>query len=459
MNPVKIEINEQFARALALMEDGKKNLFITGRAGTGKSTLLSYFREKTSRSVVVLAPTGVAAVNVRGQTIHSFFGFKPDITVEKARRAAKRHADQGWAGVYREMDTLIIDEVSMVRADLFDCADAFLKVARQERARPFGGVHVVLIGDLYQLPPVVRSDEQTVFNHHYKSPWFFDSAAYAEMNAELVELEKIYRQHDERFIGLLNAVRNNTIDDKGVAALNSRFIRDMRSGDAQGFVHLTSLNREADAINKEKLSSLPGRPREFTAEITGSFDERSFPADRVVSLKAGAQVMLLNNDPDGRWVNGTIGTVVKTGNKSVRVKLEGGETEDVGPHTWQMFRFNLDGKTKKIVSEPVGKFRQLPLMLAWAVTIHKAQGKTFDRAAIDVGRAFAAGQVYVALSRLRTLDGMILSRPLKKGHVRVDWRVVKFMTSQSWAVSEKKLPLNQKVEMIEENRILEMKPL
>ncbi|MBN1283291.1 MAG: AAA family ATPase [Proteobacteria bacterium] len=441
-----IEINEQFAQALKLMEGGRRNLFVTGKAGTGKSTLLSYFREHTKRQVVVVAPTGVAAVNVGAQTLHSFFGFKPDVTVEKARRAAKKALDEDRARVYREMDTLIIDEVSMVRADLFDCADAFLRVARGSKSKPFGGVSVVLIGDLYQLPPVVAQREREIFTHHYRSPFFFDSNAYPEMGVEILELEKIYRQHDDEFIAILNAVRNNTIDEAGIAELNGRVIN---GKDADGSIYLTALNREADEINEEKLAKLKGRARGFEASVSGSFDEKSYPADRVIRLKRSAQVMLLNNDSLGRWINGTIGTVVGMDGESVSVKLADGSVVDVVPHTWRMFRFDMDHKSKRIISEPVGKFTQLPVMLAWAVTIHKSQGKTFDSAVIDAGRAFAAGQVYVALSRLRTIEGMRLARPLKKSHVRVDWRVVKFLTAHRYTISERQMPLDEKVAMIE----------
>ena len=445
----KIEINELFAQALAIMEEGEGNLFVTGKAGTGKSTLLSYFREKTDRQVVVVAPTGVAAVNIGGQTMHSFFGFKPDITIEKARRAAKRAIAEERAQVYREMDTFIIDEVSMVRADLFDCADQFLRTARGCRSKPFGGVSVVMIGDLYQLPPVVTSREREIFSLHYKSPFFFDSKAYEEMGTRILELEQVYRQHDDAFIDLLGTVRNNTIDDDGLAVLNGRV---SKSGDMDdgGSIYLTALNREAEAINEEKLSRLRGRAKKFAAEISGNFDEKSYPADKTIKLKVGAQVMLLNNDHFGRWVNGTIGTVVGMDDESVSVELADGSVEEVEAYAWQMFRFDLNTKTKRIVSEAVGKFTQLPIMLAWAVTIHKSQGKTFDTAVIDASRAFAAGQVYVALSRLRTLEGMRLARPLEKKHVRVDWRVVKFLTSYRYDISEDQCPLDQKVEIIEQ---------
>jgi hypothetical protein len=444
-----IEINEQFAQTLSLMEEGGRNLFITGKAGTGKSTLLSYFRENTARQVVIVAPTGVAAVNVGAQTLHSFFGFKPDITPDKARIAASKAVRDGRVRVYRKMETLVIDEISMVRADIFDCADQFLRIARGMKSRPFGGVSIVMIGDLYQLPPVVTSREREIFKSHYESPFFFDSKVYPEMDVSILELEKIYRQHDDVFIDLLGAVRNNTIDASGLSLLNSR-VSKRPFEESDGAIYLTALNVEADRINAERLGSLAGRRRSYEACVSGSFDERSSPSDEVISLKKGARVMLLNNDSLGRWVNGTVGKVVDMATESIEVELCDGSVHEIEPYTWQMFKFGLNAKSGLIVSESVGKFTQLPVMLAWAVTIHKSQGKTFDSAVIDAGRAFAAGQVYVALSRLRTLEGMRLACPLKKTHVRVDWRVVKFLTSHRYAISDKKLPVDKKVEIIEE---------
>jgi len=445
---MKIEINEQFAKALQLMEEGKRDVFITGKAGTGKSTLLSHFRQSTSREVVVVAPTGVAAVNVGAQTMHSFFGFRPDVTVEKARYAAKKATEDGKTKLYRMMETLIIDEISMVRADLFDCADQFLRTVRETPLEPFGGVRVIMIGDLYQLPPVVTSRERDIFSKHYMSPFFFDSKVYPEMEISVLELEKIYRQHDELFIDLLGAVRNNTIDHSGLSILNSRVATDVIDID-DGAIYLTALNREADEVNEAKLAKLKGRSRRYEAELQGDFDEKAFPADPHLSLKVGAQVMMLNNDQFGRWVNGTIGRVVAMRSDSIDVELQDGSVEEVEPHNWQMFSYEFNERSRHIVSEPVGNFIQLPVMLAWAVTIHKSQGKTFDNAVIDAGRAFAPGQVYVALSRLRTLEGIRLAHPLKRSHLRVDWRVVRFLTSHRYAASEHNLPLDKKIAIIE----------
>ncbi len=446
----KIEINPQFADALERIEAGGQPIFVTGRAGTGKSTLLEYFRATTKRKIVVLAPTGVAAVNVTGQTIHSFFGFKPDITVEKAKRAAKSAAKAGRDKLYRKIETLVIDEVSMVRADLFDCIDAFLRITRGKKAIAFGGVHLVLIGDLYQLPPVVTSREAPIFRGHYAGPYFFDAHACEHLDLSIVELEKIYRQRDDRFIDLLGAIRNNTAGPEEIEALNARFDPRFEPRDDDDFIHLTALNREAAAVNTQRLNALSGRARRYTATISGRFDEKAFPADEIISLKPGAQVMLLNNDGWGRWVNGTIAHVEKTQADAVTVRLPDGSHEEVEPYPWQMFRFELDRRGRSIVSEPVGTFEQIPLALAWAVTIHKSQGKTFDRAVIDIGRAFACGQTYVALSRVRSLEGIVLRSKLKRGHVRVDRRVQRFLTGYRYAISEAHMPLEEKFRIIEE---------
>ncbi|MFH1829400.1 MAG: AAA family ATPase [Pseudomonadota bacterium] len=448
MDITKIEINEQFAKALEIIEQGSKHLFVTGKAGTGKSTLLQYFRETTKRQIVVLAPTGVAAVNIGGQTIHSFFGFKPDITIEKAQRNARKIAKLKKAEIYCKLETLVIDEISMVRADLFDCVDAFMRIVRGSKRVPFGGANLVMIGDLYQLPPVVTSHENRIFQEHYKSPFFFDSHVYSGMDTQILELEKIYRQSDKRFIEILNAIRNNTVQVADIEALNKHY--DANPKPEHGSIYLTSLNKNAAELNDKKLSELKGRTHHFNAEVFGQFDEKSFPANPRLRLKVGAQVMLLNNDSRGRWINGTIGEVVGMNDEFVDVKLADGTTEEVEFHTWEMFRFELDAKKKTIVSQPVGSFMQLPLMLAWAITIHKSQGKTFDRAVIDFDRVFACGQAYVALSRLRSLEGLVIKNKLKKNHVRVDWRVVKFLTGHHYDLSEKRMPLDRKIEVIEQ---------
>jgi ATP-dependent exoDNAse (exonuclease V) alpha subunit len=443
-----IEINAQFQEALAAIAEGR-HVFVTGRAGTGKSTLLNHFRSITDKDLVVLAPTGVAAVNVGGQTIHSFFRFRTDITPEKAARAGSRAAKEKERGIYQRLVTLVIDEVSMVRADLLDCVDRFLRAARPKRKAPFGGVQLILFGDLYQLPPVITSREHGLFEGHYAGPHFFQAHAVKELDLSLVELEKIYRQSDPDFIEALNAIRNNTVLPVHLELLNSRVDPEFNPVDGF-FVRIVALNREADEINAQELARLKGRSEVFDAEVQGEVGKDACPAEQTLTLKAGARVMLLNNDVMGRWVNGTIAKVVAINPDSVEVELEEGSREEVEPFTWQLFRFELEEKGHHITSTAVGSFTQLPLKLAWAVTIHKAQGKTFDRAIIDISRTFAPGQVYVALSRLTSLEGLVLRRPLRKQQVFVDRAVVRFFTGHHYAISEQAMPLAEKIALIED---------
>lgn len=441
-----IEINPRFAEALHLMEQTERNIFITGRAGTGKSTLLEYFRSITRKNVVVLAPTGVAAVNISGQTIHSFFGFRPDVTVEKVRDSAKKKA----CSIYRNIDAIIIDEISMVRADLLDCVDQFLQVNGKTPETPFGGTQMIFIGDLYQIPPVVTGQERQIFKEHYESEYFFDAHAFREMEFAFIELEKIYRQSDPLFIKLLNKIRNKTVGDAELEAINHRVVR----GDLElpgGVIYLTTTNAMAEKKNQAELKKLPGKIHCFTAESSGEIGRQYFPAAEVLQLKKGAQVMLLNNDTGGRWINGTIATISKIKKGSLEVRMAEGKTETVKPFKWHINRYFWDPEKKSVASEAMGTFRQYPLKLAWAITIHKSQGKTFDRVAIDLGRgAFTSGQLYVALSRCRSLEGIYLQRAIREKDIWVDWRVIRFITGYQYQISEKKLSLDDKINLIEE---------
>ena len=451
-----IEINPQFAKALELMEEGSGNVFVTGRAGTGKSTLLEYFRSITSKNIVVLAPTGVAAVNISGQTIHSFFGFRPDVTVEKVKMQAKRKT----APIYKNLDAIVIDEISMVRADLLDCIDEFLRINGKEPGLPFGGIQMIFIGDLYQIPPVVTADEYLIFDEYYYSEYFFESRVYAEIEIEHLELEKIYRQSDPNFIALLNKIRNKTIAEEDIGLISWNYISESTAL-PKDTIYLTTTNAMAEERNKEELLKLPGKPDVFEAEISGEIDRKHFPAEELLVLKKGAQVMLLNNDSAGRWINGTIGTVVGIEEDSLEVKLSDGPIEEVKPFKWNVYRFYWDQDSKSVAADNVGSFRQFPLKLAWAITIHKSQGKTFDNVAIDLGRGtFASGQLYVALSRCRSLDGIFLKREINLSDIKVDFRVMKFMTGRQYELSEERLPLDYKVDIlrdaVEQNRELEI---
>ncbi len=423
-----IEINPEFRRAISLLESSDSNLFITGKAGTGKSTLLRHFRATTYKNVAVVAPTGVAALNVKGQTIHSFFRFRPDITPDAVRRLSRFGS-----AMYRKIDTIVIDEISMVRADLLDCMDRFMRINGRDVSKPFGGCQVVMIGDLYQLPPVVTKDESAIFDGHYRSPYFFDSRVFPELDTKFIELTKHYRQTEGTFIELLNAIRSNTITQSQIDLINTRYDPNSAT-DRMSYVTLTTTNAGADRINSECLSKLPEKEHVYNAAFSGEFDKKVQPADEILRIKKGAQVMMLTNDSDGRWVNGTIGVVSAIGesddhNDTVYVELPNGRGVAIEPHTWEIFKFSLDDAHGKLVAKRTGSFSQYPLALAWAVTIHKSQGKTFDRVIIDIGQGtFAHGQLYVALSRCTTLNGIILRKKIERRHILMDERIVEFMS-------------------------------
>jgi len=476
-----IEINPGFRRALDIMEGTDRHVFITGKAGTGKSTLLEFFRSQTPKRIAVLAPTGVAALNVRGQTVHSFFGFKPNITPDGVRKLSKARASKA---IYRNLDAVIIDEVSMVRADLMDCVEKFLRLNGPRPKEWFGGLQMIFIGDLYQLPPVVTGREKGLFagapsprtpelsaprqSGPYESPYFFSAKIFGELtfDMEFVELEKVYRQTDAEFISLLNAIRNRSIDDGQIVHLNSRCLPSFSPPDGEFYITLTSTNDLAAVRNREKLAALPGRPRRYEGLIEGEFDRSSLPTEESLELKPGAQVMLLTNDRKGRWVNGTIGRVAKIvkvphEDDVVVVDLPDVGEVDLSPNTWELFRFRYEPESDRIESEPVGAFTQYPVRLAWAVTIHKSQGKTFDRVVIDIGRGtFAHGQVYVALSRCTSFEGLILKTPIRKNHIWMDWRIVRFLTRFQYKKAEQALPASDKralvLEAIRAGRELEI---
>lgn len=448
---VQIELNEQFAKAIELLEGSSQHLFITGKAGTGKSTLLSYFIEHTKKECAVLAPTGVAALNVGGETIHSFFGFKPNVTCESARKKAK---GQTKSLLYKEITTIVIDEISMVRADLLDCVDVFLRVARANK-EPFGGVQMVFIGDLYQLPPVVTSDDRDFFRDQYASPWFFDSHVFTDerFSMSFVELEKMYRQKQEQFIELLNAVRTNTVDDRHMERLNARWHKGASDAapELSDHIHLTTTNAGAREINDARLAGLKSKVRSFSGESEGSVEGNQLPTDMHLELKSGAQVMFVNNDPAGRWVNGSVGRVTALHEDFVTVQIHDGELVEVDPHTWDMYRYVYNSEERTLSQKKAGSFTQLPLKLAWAITIHKSQGKTFDKVIVDMGNgSFASGQTYVALSRCRTFEGVVLKKPIKKSDVRIDWKVQKFLTQYQYRLSERSCPLDEKVALLNE---------
>ncbi|MDD2565423.1 MAG: AAA family ATPase [Candidatus Gracilibacteria bacterium] len=459
-HPKDIEINEIFEKTFKLIESGK-NIFITGKAGTGKSTLLEYFRDHTDKKVVVLAPTGVSAINIRGQTVHSFFGFKPDITYDNVRKTKK---DDDTTNIYKKLDIIIIDEISMVRADLLDCADKFLRLNGKFPNHPFGGIQMIFIGDLYQLSPVVNKHENDLFTSHYESPYFFSAKLFDEFDMEFIELEKIYRQTDNSFTSLLNKIRNNTADYSDIKALNERYSPTYNKHYNDFCIHLTTTNKDADVINETELDKLPDSYSTFYGRIEGEFGKESTPTAIELKLKIGSQIMMLNNDPGSRWVNGSIGKIVGIDHffdeDIIIAELSDGKEVEITQHTWEIFKFflNEDGN---IESQVLGKFTQFPIRLAFAVTIHKSQGKTFDRVVVDLGRgSFAHGQVYVALSRCTTFEGLTLARPLRKSDIRMDDRVQEFLckyqhklASRDNVIAERLYTINK---AIKENRNLQV---
>jgi len=432
-----------------MMERTSKSTFITGRAGTGKSTLLSYFHYTTEKKVVVLAPTGVAALNVKGQTIHSFFRFKPNITLERVRRL--RSGDDR-KNIYKNLDAIVIDEISMVRADLLDCVDKFLQLNGPRRNRPFGGIQMIFFGDLYQLPPVVTGTEKLVLRSFYETPYFYSAKVFDSFEMEFIELEKVYRQHDEQFLSLLNSIRNNSITEDGLELLNQRHMLQFEPPPNDFYVCLTTTNKLAGQINGQRLEELKARIHTFTADIEGEFDDKYLPTAIDLQVKVGAQIMMVNNDAAGRWVNGSIGKITnithdKKGEDVIIAELADGTNVEITPYTWGIFRFFAEEGQLK--SEVIGRFKQYPLILAWAVTIHKSQGKTFDKVIIDIGRGtFSHGQIYVALSRCTTLDGIVLKKPILKKHIWTDYKVVDFLTKYQYKKAEQSCPVNDKVEMI-----------
>jgi len=417
------------AEQLAVVEavaSGVGHVFVTGRAGTGKSTLLRHLVDSTEKNLAVCAPTGVAALHVGGQTIHSLFGLPIGVIADHPLRQSEE-----LKRLLGALDTLVIDEVSMVDADLLDAIDRSLRQARRRR-EPFGGVQVVLFGDPFQLAPVPGGpEERAYFADRYRSPWFFDARVWDETELVIHELRQIHRQRDDVFARALTAVRHGRVDQTMADLLNDAGARPVPPG--EDAVVLATRNSTVAQINARELARLGGTVKSAAAEIDGEFGSRTFPADEVLELKVGAKVMFLRNDTSGdaRWVNGTVGTVIKISSNVVKVEVDG-QDHDVRPATWEKFKYQYSAATQALGRQVVAEFRQFPLRLAWAVTIHKSQGQTYDRALIDLGSgAFAPGQTYVALSRLRTLEGLHMTRPLRPRDVIVDQDVIRFMRASS----------------------------
>ena len=432
----KTTANPQLELARAFVRDTSHSIFLTGKAGTGKTTFLHGLKQDLSKRMIVTAPTGVAAINAGGVTLHSFFQlpFGPFVPGGEAERQAAAHRlNRQKRDIIQTLDLLVIDEISMVRCDLLDAVDFVLRRGRGSQ-RPFGGVQLLMIGDLHQLAPVVRDDDWAILRDFYDSGFFFSSQALQATDMVPIALEHIYRQSDADFIEILNRVRDSRLDAATLERLNSRHLPGFKPDQTDGWITLTTHNRSADHINETRLRALGAKPRRFNARIEGDYPAHSYPTAETLTLKQGAQVMFVRNDAsaDKRYFNGKIGTVTHLERERVVVRCPADanepETEiDVEPATWENIKYSIDQQTKQITQEVIGTFIQYPLRLAWAITIHKSQGLTFERAIIDAGAAFSPGQVYVALSRCKTFEGLVLSAPIPPRVIMTDQRVAHYV--------------------------------
>ncbi|MDP3180568.1 MAG: AAA family ATPase, partial [Bacteroidota bacterium] len=439
---MQYQSNPQLELAFDFLQYTNQNIFLTGKAGTGKTTFLRNLKKQSPKRMVVVAPTGVAAINAGGVTIHSFFqmSFGPQIPVDpdKQRQVAVPADGNVAAGIkrfsrekiniIRSLDLLVIDEISMVRADILDGIDEVLR-RYKNRYKPFGGVQLLMIGDLQQLAPVVKDDDWAILKPYYETCFFFSSRALKRSKFMGIELNHIFRQSDQRFIDLLNKVRENRMDTGTLQELNKRYIPGFNPDEKEGYITLTTHNYQSQQINDSKLGQLKTKSHRFKAEVQGDFPEYSYPTDLELELKVGAQVMFVKNDlsPEKRFYNGKIGKIISIGEDEIEVQCPGEpETIEVEKVEWQNSKYTLNETTQEIDEDVIGTFTQFPLKLAWAITIHKSQGLTFEKAIIDARASFAHGQVYVALSRCKTLEGLVLSSSIADFSVKNDTTVIQF---------------------------------
>ena len=437
--------NHEFLLAEQFALHTSQHIFLTGKAGTGKTTLLKHIAEKTTKNFVVVAPTGVAAINAGGATIHSMFqlpitSFIPsdefvDMNIATNRRllVSRLRMDKMKRRVIEEMELLVIDEVSMVRCDVLDAVDFVMQVIRRNR-NPFGGVQVMLIGDMHQLPPVVRENEWSIVSKYYASPYFFDSLVYPKLDAAEIELKKIYRQQDKIFLNILNNIRNREMQEEDYGHLEERYNPNFNPTE-EGYILLSTHNRKADEINQSELRKLPGFIESFEAEIDGEFPESMYPCEHVLNLKEGAQVMFIKNDVEGgMYYNGKLAVVKEINGGEITVVFNDNQEEfKLHRQIWEHTNFSVSKESERIQKKLLGTFTQYPLRLAWAITIHKSQGLTFDKVIIDAGKSFAPGQVYVALSRCRTLEGIVLHSRITQNALYNDEKIDSFSSKHHHA--------------------------
>ena len=429
--------NKEFQDALNLIQYTRQSVFLTGKAGTGKSTFLRYICEHTKKKHVVLAPTGIAAINAGGSTLHSFFKLpfypllpdNPDFSLQRGRIHEFFKYTKPHRKLLEELELIIIDEISMVRADTIDAVDRILRVYSRNLREPFGGKQILLVGDVFQLEPVVKGDEREILNRFYPTPYFFSARVFNQIDLVSIELQKVYRQTDATFVGVLDHIRNNTVGATDLQLLNTRYGTQIEESEADMYITLATRRDNVDHINDKKLAELPGEPVTFSGEITGDFPESSLPTSQELVLKPGAQIIFIKNDFDRRWVNGTIGIIsgFDPFEETLYVITDDGKECDVKRESWRNIRYKYNEEKKQIEEEELGTFTQYPIRLAWAITIHKSQGLTFSRAVIDfTGGVFAGGQAYVALSRCTSLEGIQLKKPVSRADVFVRPEIIGF---------------------------------